>query len=485
MPAGADLDYDYLLRLKQGHPTLRLLAADNAPLIVSFLYLQFIKPNRRAIAWPDLVSVLDDYLFHLRGIYGEDLYPKSARQYLTDWSEGESPFLRRYYTHGSDEPELDLTPATEKAIDWLRDLETRGFVGTESRLLTVFELLREMVFGSEQDPDARIAELQRRKAEIDGEIERIRAGRLEVMDPTRVRERFHQAEDTARRLLADFRQVEQNFRGLDRATRERIALGDKPKGAMLDEIFAGHDEIRDSDQGSSFRAFWEFLMSPPRQAELDELLDSVYGLDTVRDLHPGDFLQRIRYLLLEAGEKVFLTNNQLVEQLRKYLDDQAWLENRRIMDLIKGIEKQAVALRDTPPRDQVFARVDEPRPDIDLVMARGLYQPPVRSLIESPDLREGMADVRVDALFRQVYVDEAALAANVRRLLQRESQVSLARVVERYPVTKGVAELVGYLNIASRDEKTIVDPDKEEQIRIRDDQGMPRRVRLPKVVFVR
>lgn len=485
MPQTTDLDYDYLVRLKQGHPTLRLLAADNAPLIVSFLYLQFVKPNRRAIAWPDLVSALEDYLFHLRGIYGEELYPKNAKQYLTDWSEGAVPFLRRYYTERSDEPELDLTPATEKAIDWLRELEAREFVGTESRLLTVFELLREMVLGTEQDPEARIAELERRKAEIDREIGQVRAGRMELMDPTRVRERFHQAEDTARRLLADFRQVEHNFRGLDRATRERIALGDRPKGAMLDEIFAGHDEIRESDQGRSFRAFWEFLMSPPRQAEMDGLLEGVYALDAVRSLAPGDFLKLIRYALLEAGEKVFRTNNQLVEQLRKYLDDQAWLENKRIMELIKGIEKRAVALKDDPPEEKAFAILDELRPGIDLVMSRGLYEPTRKAVIETLDLEEGDAEVTVDALFQQVYVDETELEAQVRRLLQREPQVSLARVVQRFPVTRGIAELVGYLNIASRDDKAMVDTAQEELLTVADDRGRRRRVRLPKVVFVR
>ena len=485
MPQATDLDYDYLVRLKQGHPTLRLLAADNAPLIVSFLYLQFVKPNRRAIAWPDLVSALEDYLFHLRGIYGEELYPKNAKQYLTDWSEGAVPFLRRYYTERSDEPELDLTPATEKAIDWLRELEAREFVGTESRLLTVFELLREMVLGTEQDPEARIAELERRKAEIDREIGQVRAGRMELMDPTRVRERFHQAEDTARRLLADFRQVEHNFRGLDRATRERIALGDRPKGAMLDEIFAGHDEIRESDQGRSFRAFWEFLMSPPRQAEMDGLLEGVYALDAVRSLAPGDFLKLIRYALLEAGEKVFRTNNQLVEQLRKYLDDQAWLENKRIMELIKGIEKRAVALKDDPPEEKAFAILDELRPGIDLVMSRGLYEPTRKAVIETLDLEEGDAEVTVDALFQQVYVDETELEAQVRRLLQREPQVSLARVVQRFPVTRGIAELVGYLNIASRDDKAMVDTAQEELLTVADDRGRRRRVRLPKVVFVR
>ncbi|MEA3413523.1 MAG: DUF3375 domain-containing protein [Pseudomonadota bacterium] len=485
MPRPDDLDFDYLVRLKRDHPTLRLLAADNAPLIIGFLNLRFVRPNRRAIPWPELASALDDYLFHLREIHGQDLFPRTARQYLTDWSEGTSPYLRRYYTERGDEPELDLTPATEKAIEWLRELEAREFVGTESRLLTVFELLREMVLQTEQDPQARIAELERRKQQIDAEIEQVRSGRFETMDPTRVRERFHQAEDIARRLLADFRQVEHNFRELDRSTRERIALGDQSRGATLDRIFAGHDEIHESDQGRSFRAFWEFLMSPARQAELDELLEAVYGLDAIEATAPGEFLRRIRYALLEAGEKVFQTNNRLVEQLRKYLDDQAWLENKRIMELIRGIERQAVSIRNRPPDARAFAAVDELRPGIDLVMSRGLYEPSRPTVIDAIDIEEGEAGIEVDALFRQVYIDEAELEANIRRLLQKEPQVSLARVVRRFPVTRGIGELVGYLNLASRDDKAMVDVDHPETLEVSDDRGRRRRVQLPRVVFVR
>ncbi|KRT59906.1 hypothetical protein Ga0076813_16325 [endosymbiont of Ridgeia piscesae] len=39
------------------------------------------------------------------------------------------------------------------------------------------------------------------------------------------------------------------------------------------------------------------------------------------------------------ARKVYQTNNQLVKQLCKYLDDQAWLENKRIMELVRSIEK--------------------------------------------------------------------------------------------------------------------------------------------------
>jgi len=500
---GQPLDYAYLLRLKQSHPTLRLLAADNGPLIISFLYLQFIRPNRRSLAQSDLVSRLDDYLYQLRQVYGEELYPKGAQRYLDDWSDERSPFLRKYYTAQDDEPVFDLTPATEKAVEWLQELQSREFVGTESRLLTVFRLLQEIVSGSERDPQLRIAELERQKAQIDREIDEIRAGRLATLDPTQVRERFHQAEDTARRLLADFRQVEYNFRELDRRTRERIATSDRPKGDMLDDIFSGHDEIRDSDQGRSFRAFWEFLMSPRRQEELDALVAAVGsllqgaggeipetgGAGPAGEPEPGamqaSILARIRYYLLDAGEKVYQTNNQLVEQLRKYLDDQAWLENKRIMELIRGLEREAIMLKDAHPGDRHFTDLDELHPGLDLVMSRGLFQPPRSPAIETLDLTDGEAEVEVNALFSQIYVDRQELASNVKRLLQRQSQVSLPQVVQRFPVYKGVAEVVGYLSLAVDDDKAMIDTEHEEQVTVNDDQGRRKLVRLPRVVFSR
>jgi hypothetical protein len=433
------LEYEYLVKLRKTHPTLRLLATDNNPLVLSFLFAQFVKINRRSAGYAELTSRLDDYLFQLRDLYGEGIYPKNARRYLEDWSDERSPFLRKYYVTGNDEPQFDLTPATEKAIEWIQDLQTREFVGTESRLLTVLQLLREIVYQSEEDPETRIEKLERRKAEIDTEIDRIRAGRIDSLDPTQVRERFFQAEDTARKLLADFRQVEHNFRELDRATRERIATSDSPKGKLLDEIFIGHDEIHDSDQGRSFRAFWEFLMSPQRQTELEELLQDVFGLEAVQELGSESLLHHIKYFLLEAGEKVFQTNNQLVEQLRKYLDDQAWLENKRIMELIKTIERQAVEIKDYPPSQRVFTEVDELRPHIELIMSRNLFTPPKNTLLENIDLTEGDVEFEMDALFQQSYIDEVKLAANIKRMLQRQKQVSLKQVIQSNPVTKGVA----------------------------------------------
>ena len=477
------MDYEYIDSLKRTHPALKLLAADNAPLIISFLFKVFIEPNTRSLGFSELQSRLADYIFALREMYGPELYPRNAREYLDDWANPEKGILRKFYPEQGDEAEYDLTPAAAQAIDWLQGLADKQFVGTESRLLTVFDLLRDIVRRTEKDPQVKINELRARKEEIEREIELISSRGILPHDPVQVKERFFQAEETGRRLLADFRQIEYNFRALDRETRELIATSDKARGDLLDEIFRDQDIIRDSDQGRSFQAFWELLMSPERQEELQELLNRVYTLEEIVELEPDAFLARIKYFLLEAGEKVYTTGNQLVEQLRRFLDDQAWLENRRIMDIIREIEKTAVEVKSNPPGG-AFAALDAVKPRVDLPMDRHLFIPSRQTRLRAVALEEGLAEIAADALFNQVYVDEEQLVANIRKALQTRSQISLQRLLEQFPLEKGLAELVAYFNIGARDEKGMIDETRTETVFVQSGDAV-KKVTLPQVIFIR
>ncbi len=158
------------------------------------------------------------------------------------------------------------------------------------------------------------------------------------------------------------------------------------------------DAIEDSDQGRSFRAFWDFLMSGSRQEELTQLLKRVLALPSVAELRPDARIRRVHYDWLEAGEHTQRTVAQLSRQLRRFLDDQAWLENRRIMDILHGIEAKALTLRDAPP-DGEFIRIDDTGADFELPMERPLYTPPIKPLITSVILEAGDEDVDAAALF--------------------------------------------------------------------------------------
>ncbi len=478
------MDYFALDRLRRTHPGWRLLTADNAPLVVSFLNRTFVEPNVRTLAQGEIASRLDGYLHHLRRSLGEDAFPRKATQYLDDWTTNERGWLRKYYPPDSDEPQFDLSPATEATIRWIASLGKRAFVGTESRLMTVIELLRQIAEGTERDPGGRVAGLEKRRAQIDAEIARIRAGRVDMMDPTQVKDRFLQMADTARGLLSDFRAVEQNLRDLDRSMRERIATWDGGKGALLEEILGERDAIADSDQGRSFRAFWDFLMSPARQDELTTLLEAVFALDAVRQLSPDRRLLRIHFDWLEAGEVTQRTVARLSEQLRRYLDDKAILENRRIMELLRELEHLAVAVRSAAPEGS-FMALDEPAPSIDLSMERPLFAPPLKPRIASQIVLEGDQAISADALFEQVYVDKARLSAQIRRALQTRSQISLAELIDAHPLEQGLGELVAYLSLAADEKTAVIDDTNTQRFSWSDDAGRTRRATLPLVIFSR
>ena len=478
------LDYLTLSSLRKNHPAWRLLQADHAPLIASFLQQAFVEPNLRVITQADLASKLEDTLFLLRETEGEQRFPKRAEQYLSDWAESDKGWLRKFYPVDSDEPHYDLTPATEKAINWLESLTQRQFVGTESRLMTVFQLLKQMIEGSETDPARRIAELESRKQVIEAEIERIQAGELELLDETALRDRFQQLTTTARELLSDFREVEQNFRALDQQVRERITLWEGNKGALLEQIFGERDLIADSDQGKSFRAFWDFLMSPTRQEELSALLDEVLQLEPIQQLRPDRRLQRIHYDWLEAGEQAQRTVARLSQQLRRYLDDQTYLENRRIMVLLKQIEGKAIALRNQPPKGNL-TEIDESAPNLSLPMERPLYAPPLKPQLEGAVIAGEESVLNTDALFEQSYIDSEQLRSRLRKALQTQPQITLQALLQQDPLEQGLSELVCWLSIASDNPKHLFDETHLDTLQWQDEADHIRQVELPRVIYSR
>lgn len=505
-------------------PAWRLLRSDNAPLALSFLGTVFVEQNVRSIGEAELVSLLDDALYAIDGparaqprpvaegdetatvsdVVGQEggdpgaesrRYPRSPKAYLDHWAAPEQGWLRKFYPTGSEEAHYDATPAVEKAVSWVVALRERSFVGTESRLNTVFELLRQLTVGTESDADARLRELEARRARIDEEIERVRAGQLSLLDAAAQRDRYQQLTGTAADLLADFREVEANFRTLDREMRERITGWDGAKGDLLDAVVGSRSAIADSDQGRSFHAFYDFLLDRQRQEEFAELVEKVQALPALEEQvgddgeaapgvtgrAAGRRLRRIHYDWLDAGERTQSTVRVLSEQLRRFLDDQVWLENRRVIDVLRSIESRALALRDTPDRLRLGAAdtgplattMDATSVDVHLPTERPLYRPQHQEPLASEGVTAGVADFDASALFTQVHVDPDRLSRTVRDALRRRGQVSLAQLVEENPLEQGLAELVTYLSLDDPRFAVVHDPAHTDEVRWVVDDHVP------------
>jgi hypothetical protein len=490
------MDHFSLATLRDRHPAWRLLASPHAPLVASFLHRVFVLPNARVLSEADLAEALEDELFALREQMGTDAYPKGAPEYLNDWAAPDKSWLRKFYKPGTDEAQFDLTPATEKAIAWLLSLTERPFVGTESRLLTLFALLEQISAGTEADPIKRVDDLRKKRDELDADIARVLAGDAPLLDDTAVKDRFQQFQQVSRELLSDFREVEHNFRLLDRKVREKIALWEGAKGALLDEIMGERDAIGDSDQGRSFRAFWDFLMSSRRQEELSERLDQVLALPAVAALKPEPRTRRVHHDWLEAGEHTQRTVAQLSQQLRRFLDDRAFLQNRRILDLLHGIESKALALREATPSGTVM-QIAAMGADIELPLERPLFMPSVKPRLADWALVAGEDDIDTARLFDQIVVDKARLRSAVQRSLRRQPQITLRELLDAEPLRQGLAELVAYVELAHAGDtsdtieglRALVDEAVVEPIRWQASnaagEAVTREARLPRVIFTR
>ncbi len=370
-------------------------------------------------------------------------------------------------------------------------------MGTESRLLTLFGLLEQISAGTQTDPALRLEALKAKRDALDAEIARVLAGDVPLLDDTGVKDRFQQFQQLARELLADFREVEHNFRQLDRKVREKIALWEGSKGELLDVIMGERDAIADSDQGRSFRAFWDFLMSSRRQEELSERLDHALSLPPVAALDPEPRTRRVHHDWLEAGEHTQRTVAQLSQQLRRFLDDRAFLENRRILDLLHGVESKALGLRDAQPLGAILS-IDLMGADIALPMERPLFTPSVKPRLADLVLESGGEDIDTARLFDQIVVDKARLAEGILRALRARPQITLRDLLRAEPMQHGLAELVAYLELAHRGDgaggaiegiRAVVDEAVEEAVHWRgcNAAGEPvtREARLPRVIFMR
>src|SRR5690348_5722939 len=134
LPVASGVSFDEIAWLRANSPAWRLLRADNAPLVLSFLHRVFVADNVRSISATELASRLDDELYALNQQDSEPggrRFPRSAKTYLDDWAAPGAGWLRKYYPDGTDEPHYDATPAVEKALQWLDTLREREFVGTE------------------------------------------------------------------------------------------------------------------------------------------------------------------------------------------------------------------------------------------------------------------------------------------------------------------------------------------------------------------
>lgn len=482
------MTFDKIYQLLKTHRTVTLITADSAALIISFLFKSF-KQNQNGfktdtISEKDLTEQLSDYLYLLNK--DEVQFPRQAKQYLTDWTN--SGYLRKYPVK-NDEFLYELTAATENAFKWIDSLDKREFVGQESRLKNLFESLKELSSKSKRDFATRMKELEAKKRQVEKEIEDLKQGKMDVLDDRQIKEQYFLIEETAKNLLSDFRQVEQNFRDLDRRFRQKIITTNLTKGKVLEDLFQQHTNLLEEDQGKSFNAFWEFLLSQSKQDEFERMLNEVLNLPAVQEVQRENFnIANVRNDLIEAGDKTKRSTNSLLEQLRKYLEHKSFTENKRIYDNIQEMLR-IISIN----ADKDFTKFDllelDNVIDIDLTLGHGWnvrgFKPPEKIKFANNNPEEGKGTSDKNQLYEQFEISVAELKNNIKSALKNKTHITFTDFVKEFEIKKGVAEVVAYVEIASNEKsRHIVKEDEHEFIDIKNSKSNKNfKVKVPQIIF--
>ena len=193
-------------------------------------------------------------------------------------------------------------------------------------------------------------------------------------------------------------------------------------------------------------------------------------------------MRRVHFDWLEAGEHTQKTVALLSRQLRRFLDDRAWLESRRIMEIVHQIETGALAVRDDQPTG-AFMDLDAIGADMDLPLERPLYSPPLKSDHGVTVVSGEGQDVATDVLYDQILVDRARLEDRLESTLANRSQVTLARLIEEHPLEHGLAELVVWFSVATSHPGTVFDEETVDPIRWTDGLGLQKMARLSRIIL--
>lgn len=464
------MDYDQLAYDLQHAPGIRLLKADHAALIISFLHRQFKRQQRITIPLTELAEHLANTLEAMNE-QAPGSYPRPAHSYLTEWADEHHRFIRITTPANSDIPLAELTADAERAIGWLEELHGQPFVGTESRFLYIVQLLRDIIQKSTEDPTMRLVQLEQQRDILQQQIDMIRETGVvdDLYTTTQLKERFFEACNGARQLLGDFRLVEERFRGIARALQEAQLQSSVQKGALVAYVLEADAKLKSSDQGRSFYTFWDFLMTPSQQDELYILLEEVQQQPDLQPvIHQGKILQHLPAHLLEAGEKVVQSNAGLAQQLRRMLDEQSIAERRRVRAIVSDIKQQAFSVASNPPQDPAFIELEGP-PEVHLVMEHGLWEAGETFSLSAQPMNtadEGPAIVDLLSLHTQFHIDKAILYRHIETLLNIRSQVTLAEVLAHYPPERGLAEVLAYCTLAADDPDHCIDAQETETIEL-------------------
>ncbi len=483
-------DISQILNSLNTSPSVELLRLRNREMVIEFLANTF---NKQSVISSENITVqLTDFLEFKQiendedsEINAFDTYEEKAKKYIQLWTN--KGFLANYPDEQG-EVFYELSAHSSKTIDWLASLKKEEFVGTESKFNNILNQLKELVEFTNEDAEKRIQLLEEKKFEIEQQIQQIKIGEdVKVFEEFEIVPRFNQLNQSAKELLSDFKEVEDNFKEITKGIYQKHADGSLTKSDILEFTFDALDELKDSQQGKSFYAFWSFILNPELQNRWENLTKELYKTLEEKSIPVNDpFLKGMKRHLHNSGQKVYKANDKMAEKLSRIIRESESSKSEATKTIIQEIKKQLVEINKTKNKPEISFEL-ETEVEINIPFERKLTteQSEEVTYTSKPQIADEdiASSTHLGRLFSQSTIDKDLLRKRIKDILNKKSQTTLLDIVEIYGgLEKGLPELFGYIGIV-KDFKHVISPDKTQSIVF--DSKNNKQIQIPEIIFTR
>lgn len=472
-------------------PSVDLLRLRNREIIITFLDNTFSN-QQGTISSEKIHNQLADYLESMQVEIDEevditfaDTYELKAKKYIQSWAN--KGFLTNYQDE-TGEIYYELSSHSSKTIDWLSSLKKEEYVGTESKFKNIFNQLKELVEFTNEDVGKRIQLLEYKKLEIEQQIQRIKTGEdVKVFQDFEIVPRFNQLTKSTKELLSDFKEVEDNFKEITKDIYLKHAEGSLSKSHILEFTFDAIDELKNSQQGKSFYAFYAFILTPALQEEWGDLTKELYKTLEKKDIEITDyFLKGMKKHLHSSGQKVSKANDKMAEKLSRIIREKEESKSEITKNIIQDIKKSLIELSKAKIKPDISFEL-EIDVDINMPFERKLTFDQSEELTYKS--KPKLADENIsnsnhlNKLFNLSAIDKEILRKRIKEVLRNKSQTTIAEVIENFGgIKKGLPELFGYIGVA-KDFKHSISPDKKQRIEF--DIENKKSIQIPEIILTK
>lgn len=484
-------DISQILNTLNTSPSIELLRLRNREMVIEFL-VNLFSNKQGAISSESMHKQLADFL-EVQEVENEedseinvfDTYETKAKKYIQNWTN------RGFLTNYPDEQGevfYELSAHSSKSIDWLASLKKEEFVGTESKFNNILNQLKELVEFTNEDAEKRIQLLEDKKLEIEQQIQRIKTGEdVKVFEEFEIIPRFNQLNQSAKELLSDFKEVDDNFKEITKGIYQKHAEGSLVKSDILSFTFDALDKLKDSQQGKSFYAFWSFILNPDLQKKWESLTKELYLTLEERSIPVNDsFLKGMKNHLYNSGRKVYKANDKMAEKLSRIIRETESTKSEATKKLIQEIKKQLVGISKIKKKHDVSFEL-ETEIEINIPFERKLTTEQNEEVTYSNKPKIADEDIstsnHLGRLFSQSNIDKELLRKRIKDILKEKSQTTLLDVVENYGgLEKGLPELFGYIGIV-KEFKHVINPGKTQNIIF--DAENAKHIKIPEIILTK